>query len=137
VAVDTSCESFVEAARAAGGVDVALDMVGASVFADTLSVLNLRGRIVYIAALGGGMLEVPVFDIMRRQAVLTGSTLRTRSADEKARLAAQVEQRVWPWIATGQVRAVVDRRFPLEQAGQAHAYLEAGHHLGKVVLEVA
>lgn len=137
VAVDTSCESFVEAARAAGGVDVALDMVGASVFADTLSVLNLRGRIVYIAALGGGMLEVPVFDIMRRQAVLTGSTLRTRSADEKARLAAQVEQRVWPWIATGHVRAVVDRRFPLEQAGQAHAYLEAGHHLGKVVLEVA
>lgn len=137
VAVDTSSESFVEAARAAGGVDVALDMVGASVFADTLSVLNLRGRIVYIAALGGGMLEVPVFDIMRRQAVLTGSTLRTRSADEKARLAAQVEQRVWPWIATGQVRAVVDRRFPLEQAGQAHAYLEAGHHLGKVVLEVA
>lgn len=137
VAVDTSCESFVEAARAAGGVDVALDMVGASVFADTLSVLNLRGRIVYIAALGGGMLEVPVFDIMRRQAVLTGSTLRTRSADEKARLAAQVEQRVWPWIATGQVRAVVDRRFPLEQAGRAHAYLEAGHHLGKVVLEVA
>lgn len=137
VAVDTSCESFVEAARAAGGVDVALDMVGASVFADTLSVLNLRGRIVYIAALGGGMLEVPVFDIMRRQAVLSGSTLRTRSADEKARLAAQVEQRVWPWIATGQVRAVVDRRFPLEQAGQAHAYLEAGHHLGKVVLEVA
>jgi len=137
VAVDTSCESFVEAARAAGGVDVALDMVGASVFADTLSVLNLRGRIVYIAALGGGMLEVPVFELMRRQAVLTGSTLRTRSADEKARLAAQVEQRVWPWIATGQVRAVVDRRFPLEQAGQAHAYLEAGHHLGKVVLEVA
>jgi len=137
VAVDTSCESFVEAARAAGGVDVALDMVGASVFADTLSVLNLRGRIVYIAALGGGMLEVPVFELMRRQAVLTGSTLRTRSADEKARLAAQVEQRVWPWIATGQVRAVVDRCFPLEQAGQAHAYLEAGHHLGKVVLEVA
>lgn len=137
VAVDTSSQSFVEAAKAAGGVDVALDMVGASVFADTLSVLNLRGRIVYIAALGGGTLEVPVFEVMRRQAVLTGSTLRTRSADEKARLAAQVEQRVWPWIATGQVRAVVDRRFPLEQAAQAHAYLEAGHHLGKVVLEVA
>lgn len=136
VAVDSSAGSFVEAARAAGGVDVALDMVGASVFADTLSVLNQGGRIVYIAALGGGTLEVPVFELMRRQAVLTGSTLRPRPADEKARLAARVEQVAWPWIAAGKVRALIDRRFPLEQAAQAHAWLEAGRHVGKVVLDV-
>lgn len=136
VAVDTSTGSFVDAARAAGGVDVSLDMVGASVFADTLQVLNPGGRIVYIAALGGGTLEVPVFELMRRQAVLTGSTLRPRPADEKARLAERIEHTVWPWIASGQVTAQVDRTFPLEQAAAAHAYLEAGQHLGKVVLTV-
>lgn len=136
VAVDTRAGSFLEAAKAAGGVDVSLDMVGASVFADTLAVLNRGGRIVYIASLGGATLEVPVFELMRRQAVLTGSTLRARPADEKARLAAQVERVVWPWIAAGQVRVHIDRSFPLADAAQAHAYLEAGQHLGKVVLVV-
>lgn len=134
VAVDTSAGSFLEAARASGGVDVSLDMVGASVFADTLRALNPRGRIVYIAAQGGGTLEVPVFELMRRQAVLTGSTLRPRAADEKARLAAEVERRVWPWIAQGKVKVQLARTFPLEQAAAAHAYLEEGQHLGKVVL---
>ncbi|WP_337054652.1 NAD(P)H-quinone oxidoreductase [Pseudoxanthomonas sp. USHLN014] len=137
IAVDTRAGSFVEAAKAAGGVDVSLDMVGASVFADTLAVLNPRGRIVYIAAQGGGTLEVPIMELMRRQAVLTGSTLRPRSAEEKGRLAAEIERRVWPWIAQGQVKVLVDRTFPLEQAAQAHAYLEAGQHLGKVVLTMA
>lgn len=136
IAVDTSAGGFAEAAREAGGIDVALDMVGASVFADTLSVLNPGGRIVYIAALGGGTLEVPVFELMRRQAVLTGSTLRPRPADEKARLAAEIERVVWPWLAQGKVRAHVDRTFPLGQAAAAHAHLEAGQHLGKVVLTV-
>jgi NADPH2:quinone reductase len=137
IAVDTTAGAFAEAARAAGGIDVALDMVGASVFAETLSVLNPHGRIVYIASLGGGTLEVPVMELMRRQAVLTGSTLRPRSADEKARLALAIEHTVWPWIAAGRVRAQVDRCFPLEQAAAAHAYLEDGQHLGKVVLTVA
>jgi putative PIG3 family NAD(P)H quinone oxidoreductase len=137
IAVDTTAGAFAEAARAAGGIDVALDMVGASVFAETLSVLNPHGRIVYIASLGGGTLEVPVMELMRRQAVLTGSTLRPRSADEKARLALAIEHTVWPWIAAGRVRAQVDRCFPLEQAAAAHAYLEDGQHMGKVVLTVA
>jgi len=137
IAVDTCAGSFVEAAKAAGGVDVSLDMVGASVFADTLSVLNHGGRIVYIASQGGSTLEVPVFELMRRQAVLTGSTLRARPADEKARLAAEIERVVWPWIAQGKVRTLIDRSFPLAQAAQAHAHLEAGRHLGKVVLTVA
>ena len=99
--------------------------------------LNPRGRIVYIAAQGGGTLEVPIMELMRRQAVLTGSTLRPRSAEEKGRLATEIERRVWPWIAQGQVKVLVDRTFPLEQAAQAHAYLEAGQHLGKVVLTMA
>ncbi|ASR43360.1 NAD(P)H-quinone oxidoreductase [Xanthomonas citri pv. mangiferaeindicae] len=137
VSVDTRTEDFAEVARAHGGVDVALDMVGAPTFEATLRALNRGGRIVYIAALGGAVLEVPVMRLMQKQAVLTGSTLRPRSADEKARLAEAVERRVWPWIAEGRVRAVVDRTFPLAEAAAAHAYLEAGVHVGKVVLEVA
>ncbi|HUH89570.1 MAG TPA: NAD(P)H-quinone oxidoreductase [Lysobacter sp.] len=134
IAVDTLSQDFGAIAKAAGGIDVALDMVGAPYFEATLDALNPRGRIVYIAFLGGPVLQVPVFAVMRKQAVITGSTLRPRDADEKARLSAEVERVVWPWIADGRVRAVVDRTFPLAQAAQAHAYLEGGRHTGKVVL---
>ena len=74
--------------------------------------------------------------IMQKRAVLTGSTLRPRSADEKARLAAEIERVVWPWIAAGQLKTVIDATFPLEDAAKAHAHLEAGEHVGKVVLTV-
>jgi NADPH:quinone reductase-like Zn-dependent oxidoreductase len=134
LAVDTTHENFNAAAKAAGGVDVALDMVGGPYFAATLDALNTGGRIVYIAALGGGMLEVPVRTLMLKRALLTGSTLRPRSADEKARIAAAVERVVWPWIAAGKVHAVVDRTFPLAEAAGAHTYLESGKHVGKIVL---
>jgi putative PIG3 family NAD(P)H quinone oxidoreductase len=136
IAIDSTTQDFGAIAREAGGIDVALDMVGAAVFEATLDALNPGGRIVYIAALGGGVLQVPVSMLMRKRAVLTGSTLRPRSADEKARLASEVERVVWPWIADGRVRAVVDRTFPLAQAAQAHAYLETGQHAGKVVLVI-
>ena len=134
IAVDSTQQDFGEVARQAGGVDVALDMVGAPYLAPTLKALNAGGRIVYIAAQGGNELQVPAFALMRKQAVLTGSLLRPRSADDKARLAAGVERVVWPWIEAGEVRAVVDRSFPLAQAGQAHAHLESGQHTGKVIL---
>ncbi|AEL05830.1 NAD(P)H-quinone oxidoreductase [Xanthomonas campestris] len=136
VAIDSTTESFVAAAKAHAGVDVALDMVGASVFADTLEALNPRGRIVYIASQAGATLEVPIPLLMRKQAIITGSTLRPRSADEKARLAAEVERVVWPWIAQGKVRVLIDQCFPLAEAAAAHRYLEQGSHLGKVVLEM-
>jgi len=109
-------------------------MVGGPYFDGNLSALNPRGRIVYIAGQGGGTLEVPVFKLMAKQAVLTGSTLRPRSADEKARIAAEVERIVWPWIAAGRISAVIDRTFSLAEAAQAHAYIEQGAHIGKVVL---
>jgi putative PIG3 family NAD(P)H quinone oxidoreductase len=134
VAVDTTHDDFGAAAKAAGGVDVALDMVGSPYFAPTLDALRTGGRIVYIAALGGGMLELPVRQIMLKRAVVTGSTLRPRSADEKARLAMHVERVVWPWIAAGKVHAIVDRTWPLAEAAAAHAYLESGDHVGKIVL---
>jgi putative PIG3 family NAD(P)H quinone oxidoreductase len=134
IAVDASTEDFEAVVKADGGADVVLDMVGASYFAKNLEALKTGGRIVYIASLGGGLLEVPIMKIMQKRAVITGSTLRPRSADEKARIAAEVERVVWPWIAAGKVRTVIDATFPLAEAAQAHAHLEAGAHVGKVIL---
>jgi putative PIG3 family NAD(P)H quinone oxidoreductase len=134
VAIDAKTEDFAAVAKAAGGVDVVLDMVGASYFDKNLEALNTGGRIVYIAALAGPVLEVPVMKLMQKRAVLTGSTLRPRPADEKARLAAEIERVVWPWIAAGRLKPVIDATFPLEEAAAAHAHLEAGEHVGKVVL---
>jgi NADPH2:quinone reductase len=134
LAIDATDGDFGAAVKDAGGADVVLDMVGGPYFEPNLTALNYRGRIVYIASQGGAMIEVPVFKIMAKQAVITGSTLRPRSADEKARIAEAVEKTVWPWIESGMVKAVVDKTFPLEEAAKAHAYLEAGGHVGKVVL---
>ena len=136
IAVDTKAEDFAEVVKAAGGADVVLDMVGASYFEKNLDALNTGGRIVYIASLGGAVLEVPVMKIMQKRAVITGSTLRPRSADEKARLAAEIERVVWPWISEGKLKPLIDATFPLADAAKAHAHLEAGEHVGKVVLTV-
>jgi putative PIG3 family NAD(P)H quinone oxidoreductase len=136
VAVDAKAEDFAEAAKRAGGVDVVLDMVGGDYFAKELDALNIGGRIVFIAALGGGDVALPIHRLMQKRAAVTGSTLRPRDADEKARLAFAVERVVWPWIEAGKVRPVVDATFPLAEAAKAHAHLESGAHLGKVVLTV-
>ena len=135
LAIDTTREDFGALAKAHGGVDVALDMVGGPYFTATFDALKAAGRIVYIAALGGPTLEVPVRQLMMKRATITGSTLRPRGADEKARLAVEVERVVWPWIAAGKVRAIIDRTFPLADAAAAHAYLESGRHFGKIVLQ--
>ena len=134
IAVDTTVEDFAEVAKAAGGVDVVLDMVGGDYTSKNLDALKTGGRIVFIAALAGGDLSVPIFRIMMKRAVITGSTLRPRDADEKARLAGEVERVVWPWIAAGKIKPMIDRTFPLDNAAEAHAHLEAGAHVGKVIL---
>jgi putative PIG3 family NAD(P)H quinone oxidoreductase len=134
VAVDTTAEDFAEVAKREGGVDVALDMVGGDYFSKELEALKTGGRIVFIASLGGGEVPLQIFRLMQKRAVVTGSTLRPRSADEKARLAGEVERVVWPWIAAGKVKPQVDATFPLEAAAKAHAHLEGGAHIGKIVL---
>jgi NADPH:quinone reductase len=136
ISVDVTQEDFAQVAKEAGGVDVILDMVGGDYFSKGLDVLKTGGRIVFIAALGGGEVALPIFKIMQKRAVITGSTLRPRDADEKARLAAEVEKVVWPWIAQGKLRPLVDKTFPLEDAAAAHAFLEGGAHVGKVMLTV-
>lgn len=132
--VDVQADDFGEAVRAAGGAGVVLDMIGGAYLQRNLTALNMDGRIVYIAALDGGVLEVPVMALMQKRATLTGSTLRNRPADEKARLARRIEEVVWPWIEAGRFRPMIDATFPLADAAAAHARLEAGAHLGKIIL---
>ena len=134
LAVDASAEDFGEAASAFGGVDVVLDMVGGPYFEKNLAALKTGGRIVYIAAQGGAEINVPVFRLMAKRAVVTGSTLRPRDADEKARITAAVEATVWPWVEAGKLKPVIEQTFPLADAAKAHALLEGAAHFGKVVL---
>ena len=136
IAVDVTTQDFAEVAKANGGVDVVLDMVGGDYVLKDLDALKTGGRIVFIAAQAGGDANFPIFRLMQKRAVITGSTLRPRDADEKARLTAAVEAMVWPWIAAGKLRPMIDKTFPLDQAGAAHAWLEGGTHLGKIVLVV-
>ena len=136
LSLDVSEGDFVATVKAAGGVDVVLEMVAGDYVAKDIAVLKPFGRLVFIAFLGGGMVNVDLMPVQRKRLVLTGSTLRPRDADEKARLAAVVECEVWPLIESGAFRPIVDKTFPLEQAAEAHAYLEAGDHLGKVMLTV-
>ncbi len=133
IAVDATSEDFEAVAKEAGGVDVVLDMVGGAYFAKNLAALKTGGRIVYIASLGGGTVELPIGAMMQKRATITGSTLRPRGADEKARLAGEVERVVWPWIEAGKIRTIIERTYPIAEAAKAHAALD-GAHLGKVVL---
>ena len=134
LAVDAAAGDWAAAVKAAGAVNVVLDMVGAEYFARNLDVLAPDGRLVVIAFLTGAAVELSLLAIMMKRLTVTGSTLRARDADEKARLARAVEEHVWPWVASGALRIPVDRTFPLERAGEAHAFLEQGAQFGKVVL---
>ena len=136
VAIDATAEDFAEACKRLGGVDVVLDMVGRDYFKPNLDALKTGGRIVFIGHQSGAEVTLPIFRLMQKRAVLTGSTLRPRDADEKARLATEVERVVWPWIAAGKVKPQIDTTFPLAQAAKAHAHLEGGAHVGKIVLTV-
>ena len=122
--------------REAGGADVVLDMVGGPYVQKNLNLLNELGRCVMIAFLQGPQAELNLTRLMLKRLTLTGSTLRSRSHAEKARLAAAVLQNVWPWIEAGKVKPVIDSTFPLSDAEAAHARLQSGAHAGKVVLVV-
>ncbi|HVY33395.1 MAG TPA: NAD(P)H-quinone oxidoreductase [Caulobacteraceae bacterium] len=136
LSIDSSAQDWVEAVKAAGGADVALDMVGGEQVAKDLSVMKPHGRVVMIAFPAGAKTEIDLAGILMRRLTLTGSTLRARSTAEKARLAEQVEAHVWPLIASGVFKPVIDAVFPLAEAAKAHARLEGGEHVGKVVLSV-
>lgn len=134
LSLDATVDDLAAAIADFGGADVVLDMVGADYAALNQGALNPGGRWVVIAALTGALAQVDLMRLMLKRIVLTGSTLRARPADEKARLARAVERTAWPWIVSGRVRPPVEAVFPLAQAAQAHQRLEAGGHVGKIVL---
>lgn len=136
VSLDATAGDLAAAVRAAGGADVILDMVGAAYAEANQAALNPGGRWVVIATQSGALAQVDLMKLMLKRQVLTGSTLRSRPADEKARLIAEVERHVWPWIADGRVAPRVEATFPLDRARDAHLRLEAGAHVGKIVLTV-
>ena len=119
------------------GVDVVLDMIGGSYLARNLQVLAVEGRLVMIATQGGTKGEIDVLRVMQRRLKITGSTLRTRDAAFKRRMKQKLLEHVWPLLASGAIRPVVDEVFPLAQAAAAHARMESSVHKGKIILQVA
>jgi NADPH2:quinone reductase len=126
----------VKAATGGKGVDVILDMVGGDYVPREIACLADDGRLVFIALLGGGKSTVSLGQILLRRLTVTGSTLRPRPVAFKAAIAAKLRERVWPLIGSGAIKPVIYKTYPLEQAAQAHALMEAGAHVGKIVLEV-
>ena len=118
------------------GVHIVLDMVAGSYVARNLQTLREDGRHVTIAVQGGMVAEINMAYVMSRRLTLTGSTLRARSAQFKALLTQEIYGTVWPIIADGGLRPEVDRTFPLTEAAAAHAHMESGEHVGKIVLVV-
>jgi NADPH:quinone reductase len=138
-AIDYKAQDFVEeVARITGGkgVHVVLDMVAGDYVPRNLKCLAEDGRHVTIAVQGGARAEINMAVVMRRRYTLTGSTLRPRSAEFKALLAQEIVRNVWPFVEAGRLRPIMDRTFPLAQAAEAHRRMEAGAHVGKIVLEV-
>jgi NADPH2:quinone reductase len=139
-AIDYKAQDFVaEVARITDdhGVNLVLDMVSGDYVPRNLKCLALDGRHVTIAILGGAKAELNMAVVMSRRYTLTGSTLRPRSAEFKALLAQEIGVNVWPLVADGKLRPIMDREFPLAQAAAAHARMEAGEHVGKIVLKVS
>jgi len=119
------------------GVDVVLDMVAGDYVAREASCMAEEGRIVVIATQGGTQSQVDAGVLMRKRLVLTGSTLRPRPLAFKAAIAASLRDKVWPLLASRQVQPVIQKIFPAAEAAQAHAEMEAGHHVGKLMLSWA
>ncbi|MEO7814762.1 MAG: NAD(P)H-quinone oxidoreductase [Sphingomicrobium sp.] len=129
---------FVEAVKnitGGKGVDVVLDMVGGDYLPRNLACLADDGRHVSIAFQRGATAEVPIMEIMRRRLTLTGSTLRPRDVQFKTMVADELAKTVWPYVEGNRLKPVVDKVFPLAEAAAAHARMESGEHVGKIVLE--
>jgi putative PIG3 family NAD(P)H quinone oxidoreductase len=138
-AVDYKIEDFVAAAREATGgkgLDVILDMVGGEYTEKNIVAAAEDGRIVQIATLGGAETKINLARLMVKRVTLTGSTLRPRTREVKAGFARALEAKVWPLLAAGKVKVVMDSTFPLAEAAEAHRRLETSRHIGKIVLVV-
>lgn len=138
-AIDYRTEDFVARIRElteGRGVDVILDIVGGDYLQRNLDCLAVEGRLLQIAMQQGPKTQINLLPILLKRLTLTGSTLRPRSVKEKAVIADALHTQVWPVLASGRIRPVIHGAFPLEQAAEAHRLMEAGGHVGKIVLTV-
>jgi putative PIG3 family NAD(P)H quinone oxidoreductase len=137
--VGLEAAGFADAVRAqtdGTGVDVVLDVIGGPYLADNFAALATRGRIVVLAAMGGGKAPLPFGMLMSKRARLMGSVLRARPLEEKIDVIRAFARHVNPLLAAGAVRPVVDRAMPLNEVSEAHAYLESDASFGKVILTI-
>ena len=138
--INYSDQDFTEVVRfttGGSGVDVVLDMVGGDYVPRNLSILAHGGRHVSIATQQGRKVEIDLREIMMRQLVITGSTLRSRSREEKARLAQEIEAKIWPLVEKSVINPLIYKVVPINNVGEAHKVMESGQHIGKIILEVA
>ena len=138
-AINYRAQDFVAEVRAltgGRGAELALDMVAGDYTQRNLDCLGDDGRLVTIAVLGGASATINMASLMVKRQTITGSTLRARSDEFKALLAEEIARNVWPAVGTGELRPRMDRIFPLAEAAAAHGRMEAGEHIGKIVLQV-
>ncbi|HEX6741553.1 MAG TPA: NAD(P)H-quinone oxidoreductase, partial [Sphingomicrobium sp.] len=138
-AVNYKTQDFVDQAHEltdGRGVAVVLDMVGGDYLPRNLKALAEDGRHVSIAFQRGARAEISIQDVMRRRLTLTGSTLRGRSVEFKTMVADEIAKTVWPYVEGGRLKPAIDATFPLDRAAEAHARMDAGSHVGKIVLEI-
>lgn len=138
-AINYNTQDFVEAVKDltdGHGADLILDMVGGDYIERNFAAAAVEGRIAQIAFLQGSQADVDFLKLLVKRLTLTGSTLRPRSVAQKAEIAAELEKQVWPLLDAATVAPVIDKTFPLAQAARAHAHMEAGAHIGKIILTV-
>ena len=134
--IDYRQEDFVEIVRNEGGANVILDIVGGPNIERNFKAATHDGRIIQLAFALGSKVDINLMPVMLKRLTYTGSTLRTRPAAFKARVAQELEAKVWPQIESGRIRVVTHHAFPLAEAGKAHALMESSQHIGKIVLIV-
>lgn len=137
-AINYKTEDYVDVIRAetGDGVDVVLDMVGGDYLTRDLGIMRLEGRHVSIATLGGTKAEIPILQIMLKRLTVTGSTLRTRTPEQKGAVVRGVHENVWPLFESGRIAPVIDSVMPLAQAADAQRRIESSAHIGKIILKV-
>lgn len=138
-AINYKSQDFVEEIKKltdGKGVNVVLDMVSGEYINRDIQCLADDGRIVIIAQLGGSKATIDTAQVMRRRLTITGSTLRPRTAEFKTAIARSLQEKVWPLLASGKIKPAIHATFPLAQASDAHAMMEKGENIGKIVLTV-
>lgn len=134
ITIDYRNESFSERMRAEGGADLVLDIMGGSYLGANLRSLTTGGRLVIIGLMGGRTAELDLGRMLVKRLSVQATTLRSRPAAEKAVIVSGVLEQVWPLVEKGDIRPVVDRALPLEDAAEAHRVMESSAHTGKILL---